>query len=240
MERNPEFKFDVTLSHKGYDHKPTNVDYRTMQWVRRRPSINDFVALISAGYSYCHIYYGSRRVKKKFKQTQTVSIDVDESEVSLQEFITTCSPKPTFAYETFSNNNICGKYRFRLVYIFNEPLDGNTFVQMYDKLCGMLDLADTKDHCGRVLTQLMNGTSQHAYFYRSNIIYSSVTDITVPETESLMSSIPRGLFPRKTLNPLTPLTNPASINIRAEKSYNNNITYHNNNKQYKSVSNKEC
>lgn len=121
MEKDPNFKFDVTLSHKGYDHKPTQVDYRTMQWVKRKLSINDFVALITEGYSYCHIYFGSRRSKEKFKQTQTVSIDVDEAEVPLKDFIEKCSPKPTFAYETFSNNNGKKKYRYRLVYIFNQP-----------------------------------------------------------------------------------------------------------------------
>ncbi len=234
MERNPEFKIDVTLSHKGYDHKPTQVDYRTMQWVRRRLSLNDFVALIAEGYSYCHIYFGSRRTKEKFKQTQTVSIDVDEAEVPLKDFVDNCKLKPTFAYETFSNNNGKKKYRYRLVYIFKEPLNSNVFVQMYDTICGMIGLATTKDHCGRVLSQLMNGTNKKAYIYRSNIIYSSVTDITVPETESNEYSSSRGLFPKKTLNPLTPLTKPVSIIYPEDIYCSDNAIYNiNNKKQYK-------
>ncbi|MCM1451061.1 MAG: hypothetical protein NC102_02280 [Clostridium sp.] len=233
MEKEPNFKFDVTLSHKGYDHKPTQVDYRAMQWVRRKLSINDFVALITEGYSYCHIYFGSRRIKEKFKQTQTVSIDVDEAEVPLKDFVDKCPLKPTFAYETFSNNNGKKKYRYRLVYIFKEPLYSNVFVQMYDTISCMIGLTDTKDHCGRVLSQLMNGTNKKAYVYRSNIIYSSLTDIVVPDSEPIAICGQRGLFPRKTLNPLTPLTNPVSIIIPVEKYFNNNNIYHNNQKQYK-------
>ena len=122
---------------------------------------------------------------------------------------------------------------YRLVYIFKEPLKRNAFVQMYDTVCGMIGLTSTKDHCGRVLSQLMNGTNKKAYIYRSNIIYSSLTDIVIPDTEPFAICGQRGLFPRKTLNPLTPLTNPISIIIPAEKSCNNNNIYHNNQKQYK-------
>ncbi|MCM1139317.1 MAG: hypothetical protein NC453_12175 [Muribaculum sp.] len=233
MEKDANFKLDVTLTNKGYDHKPTNVDYRTMQWIRNKVSLNDFVACIADGYSYCHIYHGSRRVKDKFKQTQTVSIDVDDSKVSLKEFIETCTPKPTFAYETFSNNNEKCKYRFRLVYIFKEPLNGHAFVQMYDKISNMIGMSETKDRCGRVLSQLMNGTNKSAYIYRSNIIYSSVTDITVPETEPEYNTMERGLFPKKVPNALTPISDPYSITIPALNCGDNNIIYDINKKQYK-------
>lgn len=47
---------------------------------------------------------------------------------------------------------------------------------MYEKLCALTGLSATKDHCGKVITQLMNGTSTDAYLYASNLVYSLKTD----------------------------------------------------------------
>lgn len=151
MEVNPNFKFDITLSNACYKQKPTAVDYRRMSWKRVTTSLNNFINCITAGYSYCHIYHGNRRVKNKFLYTQVVSIDVDNTDVELHRFICDCNLKPTFAYETFSNGKD-GKISYRLVYVFKEHLNRYQFVEMYYKLCRMTNLTDTKDHCGKRLS----------------------------------------------------------------------------------------
>ncbi len=227
MKVNPNFKFDVTLSNDCYKQKPTAVDYRRMSWKRTTTSLTNFINYITAGYSYCHIYHGNRRVKNKFLYTQVVSIDVDDTDVDLYRFISGCTLKPTFAYETFSNGKD-GKFSYRLVFVFKEHLNSHQFVGMYDKLCRMTNLTDTKDHCGKVLTQLMNGTTKTAYVYRSNNIYSAIDDL--PIDSCLISNQSEALF-TETIVPIS--TKPIKSPLNSSIPYNNINISHNTQKQYK-------
>jgi len=166
-----------------------------------------------------------------------VSIDVDDATVDLLSFISTCTLKPTFAYETFSNG-VMGQYRYRLVYIISEPLNSKAYVQMYDKICLMTHLEATKDHCGKLTSQLMNGTNHSAYVFRSDIIYSSITDIPVDATfEDQKEFFKDSLIP--VVDPVEDFNKEIKNKFdAASKSIfnNNNINNisHNNQKQYKS------
>lgn len=111
-----------------------------------------------------------------------ISIDVDDAPTDLSTFYFNCHLKPTFAYETFFNG-INGKNSYRLVYVFKERINSRAFVQLYEKICRMTGLSNTKDHCGKVITQLMNGTHHNARVFHSDLIYSSITDLPVEETE---------------------------------------------------------
>lgn len=228
METKSNFKFEVSLSRDCYNKKPGAVDYRRMSWQRVNISLSDFINHITTGYSYCHIYYGDRRAKNKFLHTQVVSIDVDDTTTNLSTFIAGTTLKPTFAYETFSNG-LNGKYSYRLVFVFKEKLNRRAFVEMYDKLCRMTNLTDTKDHCGKVLTQLMNGTNKQAYVYRSNYIYSAIEDLPVESMTECIAANNTPLFSTETIINSKPSTiHKSSINIPII----NNIS-HNNQKQYK-------
>lgn len=115
-------------------------------------------------------------MKDKFHFSQVVSIDVDDTGTSLADFIEICPLKPTFAYETFSNGKD-GLYSYRLVFVFQEKLNTGQYKCAYEKIKTQIGLSGTKDHCGKILTQLMNGTTSDAYMFRSNIIYSVNSDI---------------------------------------------------------------
>lgn len=176
MCTNEFFNIEVWLSKECYATKPTTVDYQRMSWVPTTLTVSEFIDRIAQGYSYCHIYYGNRRIKSKFRFSQVVSIDVDDTETSLTDFIVNCPLKPTFAYETFSNGKD-GLYSYRLVFVFQEKLNAGQYKCAYEKIETQIGLTETKDHCGKVLTQLMNGTKSDAYMFRSNIIYSVNSDI---------------------------------------------------------------
>ncbi|WP_295731603.1 hypothetical protein [uncultured Muribaculum sp.] len=182
MEILPNFKFDVTVSDRGFTAKPTGVDYRRMVWRKQTVGLDNFVSLVRCGYSYCHIYFRNDRRNAKFLYSQVVSIDVDDSDIDLATFFNECQLKPTFAYETFSNGKE-GKFRYRLVYVFKEHLSQRGLPQMYEKICRMTGLEHTRDHCGKTLSQLMNGTDRNALVLRSNRIYSSVSDLPVDDTD---------------------------------------------------------
>lgn len=182
VKTNTKFNFEVSFSKDYYRQKPSGIDYARMKWTKRNVSVQTFANLIMQGYSYCHIYFNNLRRKDKFLHTNIVSIDVDDTDVCLAEFIDSIQLKPTFAYETFSNG-IDGKYSYRLIYVTEEKMNRKCFTQIYEKICRMTGLENTKDHCGKVLTQLMNGTRPDAYQYRSNIIYSNIHDLPVPAIE---------------------------------------------------------
>lgn len=204
MITNPNFKIDVSVTEKCYKSKPTPTDYRQMRWNKTKMSLSSFISMVRMGYSYCHIYYRNLRRKNKFLYTQTISIDVDDTDTDLETFYRQCQLKPTFAYETFSNGT-GGNYSYRLVYVFKERINIRAFGELYEKICRMTNLDKTKDHCGKVITQLMNGTTYEAKVFRSNRIYSSITDLPVDATEqeqivtyqhSLLPVVPNVYKPR--------------------------------------------
>ena len=217
MQKNPQFKFELSVSKEYYRQKPTGLDYARMKWQKRSVSVSEMISLIRQGYSYCHIYFNNLRRKDKFLHTNIVSIDVDDADLSLADFISDVQLKPTFAYETFSNSSN-GKFSYRLVYVMSEQMRKYCFIQVYDKICRMTGLSDTKDHCGRTITQLMNGTNHSAYIYRSDLIYSTVTDLPVDAT--IHDQI------EESKSGLIPLVNP-------NKFHNNNYIHNNTQKQYK-------
>lgn len=127
--------------------------------------------------------------------TNIVSIDVDDTDICIADFVRSIQLKPTFAYETFSNGKD-GTFSYRLVYVIAEPMNRRCFNEMYEKICRMTGLEHTKDHCGKQITQLMNGTTLNAYCYRSNIIYSSITDLPVDSTlDAQLECNDEGLIP---------------------------------------------
>lgn len=175
MKKNYNFEFELSISQQGYTRKPINADYSNMRWEKRMISTEQFIKLILSGHSYCHIYKENRRRKDCFLYTNIVSIDVDKTEIPLDKFLTNIELKPSIAYETFSNAKN-GYFSYRLIFAFEEKLNAETFVMIYDKLCKDTGLSATKDHCGKIISQLMNGTSQDAFIYHSGIVYSIERD----------------------------------------------------------------
>lgn len=158
-----DYRFDVWLSQDAYQSKPTVADYKSMKWNGVELTLDEFKEYIKIGHSYCHIYRGGRRLKRDFLFSQVVSIDVDDTTVSLKDFVEVCPLKPTIGYESFSNG-VNDLYSYRLVYILEDKLSAIQYPLVYDKICNLCKLTNTKDHCGKVLTQLMNGTNANAEF----------------------------------------------------------------------------
>ena len=117
------------------------------------------------------MYKNDHRSNADFLYTYFVSIDVDDSKVSLANYLEKPYMKPTFAYTTFSNKKN-GSYSYRLIYCFLEQIDAQMYEPLYKSICSYVGLANTKDNCGRVLSQLMNGNSQpDMEYFLSNRIY---------------------------------------------------------------------
>lgn len=115
------YRFNIGISHRCYDHKPTKEDYKKMSFsVATDISVDELLEQIQQGFSICHVFEGNKRMKGCFLYTYSVFVDVDDSDVCMSEFILHCALKPTLAYTTASNGKQGKGYRYRLIYVFDD------------------------------------------------------------------------------------------------------------------------
>ena len=171
MKIKSDFEFEISISERAYCAKPKSEDYKSMKFRKVIVNPSKFMEYIRLGYSYCHVLKNDHRSNADFLYTYFVSIDVDDSHVSLANYLEKPYMKPTLAYTTFSNKKN-GSYSYRLIYCFLEQIDAQMYEPLYISICSYVGLTNTKDDCGRVLSQLMNGNSQpYMEYYLSNRIY---------------------------------------------------------------------
>ena len=123
-------KFPLSVSTIAYQGKCSNwgkVCYRTEQ-----VDIDQMAEYVKQGYCFTHTFKttGSREFSTSqktianFDQTNMVFIDVDDSPISAPTFYQSISDPPSLLYTTPSNE-IGIKNRYRLVYLFDEPITSN-------------------------------------------------------------------------------------------------------------------
>ena len=158
MKERNDFHFEISISEKSYRTKPSSEDYKCMKFHKVVVNPSMFMEYIRLGYSYCHVYKNNHRSNSDFLYTYFVNIDVDDSPISMSQCIKRAVMKPTLAHTTFSNkkNDL---YSYRLIYCFSEQIDAQIYEPLYKQVCAYANLSTTKDNCGRVLSQLMNGNS---------------------------------------------------------------------------------
>ncbi len=171
---NESFRFNISISDRCYDHKPTPDDYKSMSFHVEYLIADELIGKVKLGYSMCHIFMDNRRVRKNFLYTNAVFIDVDDYPQPMETVVNESRIKPSIAYTTFSDCKN-GLYRFRLIYLFDEPITND---EEYKYLYGCLinnniNLLRNKDNCGSLTTQLMNGNSDsNVRTYCSYFIYN--------------------------------------------------------------------
>ena len=180
------FCFNISISDRCYDHKPTLEDYKAMTFHVENLNADELLDRIREGYSICHIFKNNRRIKNNFMYTNEVFIDVDDSTIPMEELVKECELQPTIAYTTFSDGKN-GLHRFRLIYVFGESIKSEEeYKCLYFNLLSLLHLENNKDNCGSSVTQLMNGNaSDNIRVYSSNKIYN---------TDSFLQNVPLELY----------------------------------------------
>ena len=166
------FRFCISISDRCYNYKPTSEDYKSMSFHVENLNSDELLDRITSGYSICHIFQDNRRIKKNFMYTNAIFIDVDDHPQPMDAFVYGCELKPTIAYTTISDGKN-GLHRFRLIYLLDEQIASvDEYKNLYDIFIKKIDLIETKDNCGAVATQLMNGnSSNHIRVFTSYFIY---------------------------------------------------------------------
>lgn len=129
MITNTDYKFEVSLSEKGYNHKPDrNNEIPYLHFTKKTVDVDDFLEFMLEGYCYTGVYsYDSFDIGQKdndnYRYSYLVTIDVDHSTETMNELVDRIEFKPTFAY-TSCRDGLNGESRFRLVYAFDDKIEG--------------------------------------------------------------------------------------------------------------------
>ena len=167
-------KFDVTLSTNGHKMK-SEVNFKSLKYQKHNLSIDNLIEYIKNGFvissnftiDYQTIIMQRDRKKDNFVNTNIVMIDIDDSDISMPDFIDKLIINPTISYTTFSNG-IKG-YRFRLLYVFDEAINSiDDYILLYNSIVSKNNLS-LKDNCGRNACQNIIGTSNNALITKGNI-----------------------------------------------------------------------
>jgi len=204
---NTQFKFDISISYVPYKDKPTH--YGAMLFRKGNITPSEMLGIVKDGFSFMavlndyqvkqienRLYQG--RTQNDVKQTNFIGVDVDDSTLTFNDYISTIKLKPTFGYTT-PNDGIKGN-RYRLVYIVNEPIkEQSEFSSYYNGIITTLNEQTNtinNDDCGAKIERLFNGNAkENIKTFESGLIYSK-NDLPKVEN-SLHVSTKQVIKPRK-------------------------------------------
>lgn len=166
-------KFEISISTKAYSDKNL-IKWNSVEYQRQSITVEEFALLIKEGYCFCHsfktngILFGlSEKKDANFLSADMVFVDIDDSDIVMNDYVGRLSKKPTLYYTTPNNHTEKSnyKYRFRLCYLFCLPIyTVETYHSLYDGIAESIrkDIQDVeiKDNCGRTPSQQFSGNSK--------------------------------------------------------------------------------
>ena len=195
----------VSTSVEGFGRKPnkTKGDYSKMKFIEQDIDVNTLYELIISGHSIqcCFGIEGEYQIYKgfdkkgRFKQTNIVSVDLDDILYCWDEIKVVVIPvQPTMMYTTFhhrlydENGSFWGN-RYRLLYVFDEPIYSfELYDALYKAITSRLGI-EVKDNCGRLAYQMMNGTNKAGEHFNGKL-YGKVFSFSSFLSEEQLLTIP--------------------------------------------------
>ena len=181
-----EFSFILHVSRDGYTTKPAKKLISRITFEPRKLTIDDALKCVTEGRAFCYTFSTASKdgiitlkdkTEANFLSTSTVIYDFDDMDVPMHDYIETLPFKPSFAYPTYSDGKN-GYRRFRLVYVFEQPLSGvSAFNALYEAIAAANSFVPENrgQHGGwdrRGVSQLYFGTTAQASTYNGHIVYS--------------------------------------------------------------------
>ena len=103
--------YNISVSLNKYSDKNC-IKWQTMQYAKRHLTIDELIELIKEGYCFCHCFHTrsnafglNEKTDTNFREANMVFVDIDDSIISMSDFITKLSHKPTIAYTTPNNHS---------------------------------------------------------------------------------------------------------------------------------------
>ena len=124
---NNNFNGRMSISSTYFNEKPKGHEISQIKFNEMTVSNDMLSSFISNGYCYCP----TERKLDKVSTSDYICIDVDDSTVEMNDYVSNLTDKPTIYYTTPSNGNIEKSqkkygddehiYRFRLLYALDTP-----------------------------------------------------------------------------------------------------------------------
>lgn len=166
-------RFEISVSTQSYSDKNL-VKWNSVEYQRQSITVEEFARLIKEGHCFCHSFktkgtlFGlSEKKDTNFLSADMVFVDIDDSDIVMNDFVGRLSKKPTLYYTTPNNHTEKSnyKYRFRLCYLFSLPIyTVETYHSLYDGIAESIkkDIQEVeiKDNCGRTPSQQFSGNAK--------------------------------------------------------------------------------
>lgn len=126
-KKNNNYIGRMNISSTYYNEKPKGNEFAKIQFNPMTVSNDLLSSFISSGYCYCP----TDRKLERVRESDYICLDVDDSTVEMNEYVSTLTDIPTIYYTTSSNGNVEKSqqkfgddrhiYRFRLLYALDTP-----------------------------------------------------------------------------------------------------------------------
>lgn len=188
--------FHLSVSTRGGRTKPKEIDFKRMKFCKQRITLSQFEELVRDGrtFAYCFndggkVFRTTDKTKENFRYTEVICYDMDYFDTPMDSYIKQLPYKPTLAYTTYSNGMEGEGFRFRLMYVFNEPIIGvDDYVRTYAAIATANKLTIT-DNCMEGVAQCFIGNgSSGVEVYRSDLVYS-LSDFPIEDNDLLGVSL---------------------------------------------------
>lgn len=165
--------FEISISTQAYPDKNL-IKWNSMEYQRQSITVEEFGRLIREGYCFCHSFktrgllFGlAEKRDENFLSADMVFVDIDNSDIEMNDFVGRLYKKPTLYYTTPNNHTEKSnyKYRFRLCYLFSLPIyTVGKFHSLYDEITKSIrkDIPgiEIRDNCGRTPSQQFSGNAK--------------------------------------------------------------------------------
>lgn len=165
----------MNISSTYYNEKPTGSEIAKIRFNEMTVSNDLLASFIGSGYCYCP----TDRKLEKVRESDFICIDVDDSTVEMNEYVSSLTDKPTIYYTTPSNGNIEKSrqkfgddkhiYRFRLLYALDTPTTSATEYEQAFRYITSTNNMNSVDF--RRANQYYNG-SKGCELHNTNRVYS--------------------------------------------------------------------
>lgn len=168
-----------TISLTGFREKPSTQQIKLIKLQSKDLSLDELEGHIREGYALSAFYSSSypmtlkQKTYENFSFSSFIMFDLDNDiPFDLTTLVDSLAIQPTLAYTTFSHQMEGKGNRYRLLYIFDKPIDSiHEFKALYSYICNECKLS-INDNCGNRAVQLCFGSKYGCELIRTDNILS--------------------------------------------------------------------
>lgn len=251
--------FTYSVSLQGYKEKITKEGFSKVIYKKKSTNedtyLDDLCKEIKSGHVFAHVFkvkdeqrFTSFRnfSNSNFLSTNIVPMDLDSVSIEMDDLIKNLTIQPTILYTTFSHEDKPLQRRYRLLYVFNNPINGKQEYQsVYDAIAskiredlkGCEELDDEKlDIHMRNCTQVFIGSKSNCDLINNYTTYDKRRFISISGSNSSkvdnvkMNEVDNSIKThietnRDTLTNTTKKEKPKTNNNNSTKNSNSNDIY---------------